>query len=46
MDALLADELLEVTDCVGGVADQEGLGLLAVVLLAVDIRQDAGDLAV
>jgi hypothetical protein len=43
---LLAEEVAEVGDGVGGVPDEEVLGLLAVVLLAVDVRQDGGDLAV
>lgn len=43
---VLAEEVLEVGDGVLGVPDEEVLGLLAVVLIAVDVGQDGGDLAV
>jgi hypothetical protein len=43
---LFPDKLAEVGDCVAGVPDEEVLGLLAVVLFAIDVRQDGGDLAV
>ena len=43
---VLAEEVLEVGDGVLGVPDEEGLGLLAVVLVAVGVGQDGGDLAV
>jgi hypothetical protein len=43
---LFPEEVAEVGDCVLGVPDEEVLGLLAVVLVAVDVRQNGGDLAV
>lgn len=42
----LADEITEVCDGVGGVADELSLGLCAVVLLALDIRKYGRDLTV
>lgn len=39
-------EVAEVGDCVVGVPDEEVLGLLAVVLVAIDVGQDGGNLAV
>lgn len=38
-DILLAQEVLEVCNGVVGVADEEVLGLAAVVLVTVDVRQ-------
>lgn len=43
---VLAEEVAEVGDGVLGIPDKESLGLLAVVLLAVNVRQNGGDLAV
>jgi hypothetical protein len=43
---LLAEEITEVCDSVGGVADKLGLSLCAVVLLALDVRKDGRDLTV
>lgn len=42
----MADKLLEVADGVVGVAHEESLGLLAPVLLAVDVGKDGGDLTI
>lgn len=42
----LAEEITEVCDSVGAIADELGLSLCAVVLLAVDVREDAGNLTV
>jgi hypothetical protein len=42
----LADEITEVCDGVGRVADELSLGLCAVVLFALDIRKDGRDLTV
>lgn len=43
---LLADEVTEVGNAVAGVADEEALGLLAVVLVAVDVGENGRDLTV
>jgi hypothetical protein len=45
-DSPLAQEVAEVGDRVLGVADELALGLPAVQLLALDVREDRGDLAV
>jgi hypothetical protein len=42
----LADEITEVCDSVGEVANKLSLGLCSVVLLAVDVREDGGNLTV
>lgn len=42
----LADEIAEVCDSVGRVANKLGLGLCAVVLLAVDVRKDGRNLTI
>ena len=42
----LAEEIAEVCDSVGGVANKLGLGLGAVVLLAVDVRKDGRNLTI
>lgn len=42
----LAEEITEVCDSVGGVADELGLSLCAVILLALDIRKEGRDLTV
>jgi hypothetical protein len=42
----LAEEITEVCDSVGGVADELGLSLCTVVLLALNIRKDGRDLTV
>jgi hypothetical protein len=43
---LLAEEVSEVGDGVIGVANEEVLGLSTVVLIAVDVRQNGGNLSV
>ena len=43
---LFPEEVAEVGSGVFGIPDEEVLGLLTVVLFAVDIREDGGDLAV
>jgi hypothetical protein len=43
---LLSQEVSEVCDCVGRVANEEGFRLLAVVLLAVDVRQNGRNLSI
>ena len=43
---LLAEEVPEVGDGVIGVANEEVLGLSAVVLIAVNVRQNGGNLSV
>jgi len=43
---LLPQDVAEIGDGVLGVPDKEVLGLLAVVLVAVDVRQDGGDLTI
>lgn len=43
---LLADKVAEVGNAVGGVADEEALGLLAVVLIAVGVGENGRDLTV
>lgn len=42
----LAEEIAEVCDGVGGVTNKLGLGLCAVVLLAVDIRKNGRNLTI
>jgi hypothetical protein len=42
----LADEVAEVSDSVTGVANKLGLGLCAVVLLALDVREDGRNLTI
>jgi hypothetical protein len=43
---VLAQVVPEVCDSVGGVTDELGLGLGTVVLLAINVREDAGNLTV
>jgi hypothetical protein len=46
MDVLLTKEVTEVGDSVLGVSDELRLGLSAVELLAVDVREDRRNLAI
>lgn len=43
---LLSEKVLEVCDRVGGVSDEESLGLLSVVLVSINVGEDGGNLTV